>query len=46
MIDTNGKAMDDAAKIVPELQVVDDGGEWQYPTNSFRRFFKVSVEIP
>ena len=25
---------------------LDGGGEWQYPTNSLHRFFKVTVEMP
>jgi len=27
-------------------ETLDGGGEWQYPTNSLHRFFKVSVEMP
>ena len=27
-------------------ETLENGGEWQYPTNSFHRFFKVAVEIP
>ena len=27
-------------------ETLDGGGEWQYPTNSLHRFFKVTVEIP
>ena len=25
---------------------LENGGEWQYPTNSLHRFFKVTVEMP
>ena len=25
---------------------LESGGEWQYPTNSLHRFFKVAVEMP
>ena len=25
---------------------LEGGGEWQYPTNSLHRFFKVTVEMP
>ena len=27
-------------------ETLEDGGEWQYPTNSLHRFFKVMVEMP
>ena len=27
-------------------ETLDGGGDWQYPTNSFHRFFKVMVEMP
>ena len=27
-------------------ETLDGGGEWQYPTNSLHRFFKVTVEMP
>jgi len=27
-------------------ETLDDGGDWQYPTNSLHRFFKVTVEMP
>ena len=27
-------------------ETLEDGGEWQYPTNALHRFFKVSVEMP
>ena len=27
-------------------ETLENGGEWQYPTNSFHRFFKVTVEMP
>ena len=27
-------------------ETLDGGGEWQYPTNSLHRFFKVKVEMP
>lgn len=27
-------------------ETLDNGGEWQYPTNSLHRFFKVEVEMP
>ena len=27
-------------------ETLENGGEWQYPTNSLHRFFKVSVEMP
>ena len=27
-------------------ETLENGGEWQYPTNSLRRFFKVAVEMP
>ena len=27
-------------------ETLDGGGEWQYPTNSLHRFFKVMVEMP
>ena len=27
-------------------ETLDGGGDWQYPTNSLHRFFKVSVEMP
>ena len=27
-------------------ETLDGGGEWQYPTNSHHRFFKVKVEMP
>ena len=27
-------------------ETLDNGGEWQYPTNSLHRFFKVKVEMP
>jgi len=27
-------------------ETLDNGGEWQYPTNSLHRFFKVTVEMP
>ena len=27
-------------------ETLEDGGEWQYPTNSLHRFFKVTVEMP
>ena len=25
---------------------LENGGSWQYPTNSLHRFFKVTVEMP
>ena len=27
-------------------ETLENGGEWQYPTNSLHRFFKVTVEMP
>ena len=27
-------------------ETLENGGNWQYPTNSFHRFFKVNVEMP
>ena len=27
-------------------ETLDGGGDWQYPTNSLHRFFKVTVEMP
>ena len=27
-------------------ETLEDGGNWQYPTNSLHRFFKVKVEMP
>ena len=27
-------------------ETLENGGEWQYPTNSLHRFFKVKVEMP
>ena len=27
-------------------ETLENGGEWQYPTNSLHKFFKVTVEIP
>jgi hypothetical protein len=27
-------------------ETLEGGGEWQYPTNSLHRFFKVTVEMP
>ena len=27
-------------------ETLEDGGEWQYPTNALHRFFKVMVEMP
>ena len=27
-------------------ETLDGDGEWQYPTNSLHRFFKVTVEMP
>ena len=27
-------------------ETLENGGEWQYPTNSLHRFFKVMVEMP
>ena len=27
-------------------ETLDGSGEWQYPTNSLHRFFKVTVEMP
>ena len=27
-------------------ETLEDGGMWQYPTNSLHRFFKVTVEMP
>ena len=27
-------------------EALDDGSPWQYPTNSFHKFFKVAVEMP
>ena len=27
-------------------EMLKGGGEWQYPTNSLHRFFKVTVEMP
>ena len=27
-------------------ETLENGVEWQYPTNSLHRFFKVSVEMP
>ena len=27
-------------------ETLNGGGEWQYPTNSLHRFFKVMVEMP
>ena len=27
-------------------ETLDKGGEWQYPTNSLHKFFKVAVEMP
>ena len=27
-------------------ETIENGGEWQYPTNSLHRFFKVTVEMP
>ena len=27
-------------------ETLEGGGEWQYPTNSLHRFFKVMVEMP
>ena len=27
-------------------ETLEGGGDWQYPTNSLHRFFKVTVEMP
>ncbi len=27
-------------------ETLENGGSWQYPTNSLHRFFKVTVEMP
>ena len=27
-------------------ETLENGGEWQHPTNSLHRFFKVTVEMP
>ena len=27
-------------------ETLENGGDWQYPTNSFHKFFKVTVEMP
>ena len=27
-------------------ETLENGGDWQYPTNSLHRFFKVTVEMP
>ena len=27
-------------------ETLEDGGTWQYPTNSLHRFFKVTVDMP
>ena len=27
-------------------ETLEDGGDWQYPTNFLHRFFKVKVEMP
>ena len=27
-------------------ETLENGGSWQYPTNSLHRFFKVMVEMP
>ena len=27
-------------------ETLENGGNWQYPTNSLHRFFKVNVEMP
>ena len=27
-------------------ETLEDGGNWQYPTNSLHRFFRVTVEMP
>lgn len=27
-------------------ETLNNGGDWQYPTNSLHRFFKVKVEMP
>ena len=27
-------------------ETLENGGEWQYPTNALHRFFKVTVEMP
>ena len=27
-------------------ETLENGGEWQYPTNSLHRFFKVTIEMP
>ena len=27
-------------------ETLENGGSWQYPTNSLHKFFKVSVEMP
>ena len=27
-------------------ETLENGGEWQYPTNSLHKFFKVTVEMP
>ena len=27
-------------------ETLDGSGEWQYPTNSLHRFFKVMIEMP
>ena len=29
-----------------QCETLENGGEWQYPTNSPHRFFKVMVEMP
>ena len=27
-------------------ETLENGGDWQYPTNTLHRFFKVTVEMP
>ena len=29
-----------------QYKTLENGGEWQCPTNSLHRFFKVTVEMP
>ena len=29
-----------------QYKTLENGGEWQYPTNSLHRFFKVTVAMP
>ena len=43
-LNTNGVVR--VYKVYGKETLENGGGEWQYPTNSLHRFFKVTVEMP